>query len=77
MSVEGEVIGFFFLDAIKQIRQKFGDEKVAELGYEPEFGARPMRRVIQDKIESRIAQKILEQDLKRGDFIEIKAEELD
>ena len=52
-------------------------EKVAKLGYKPEFGARPMRRVIQDKIESKIAKKILEEDLKRGDFIEIKAEEMD
>lgn len=51
-------------------------EKIAELGYKPEFGARPMKRVIQDKIESQIAKRILEQDLKRGDFIEIKAEAL-
>jgi len=51
-------------------------EKVAKLGYKPEFGARPMRRVIQDKIESRIAKEILEKSLKRGDFIEIKAEEI-
>lgn len=51
-------------------------EKVAKLGYQPEFGARPMKRVIQDKIESQIAKRILEQDLKRGDFIEIKAKEL-
>lgn len=51
-------------------------EKVARLGYKPEFGARPMRRVVQDKIESQIAKKILEQDLKRGDFIEIKANEI-
>jgi len=52
-------------------------DKVVELGYKPEFGARPMRRVIQDKIESNIAKKILEKDLKRGDFIEIKVEDMD
>ena len=52
-------------------------EKVAELGYKPEFGARPMKRVIQDKIESQIAKRILELNLKRGDFIEIKAEEIE
>ena len=51
-------------------------DKVAKLGYQPEFGARPMRRVIQDQIESQIAKKILEQGLKRGDFIEIKPEEI-
>jgi len=51
-------------------------EKIVKLGYKPEFGARPMRRVIQDEIESRIAKMILEQNLKRGDFIEIKADEI-
>jgi ATP-dependent Clp protease ATP-binding subunit ClpC len=52
-------------------------DKVVELGYQPEFGARPMRRVIQDEIESRVAKKILQENLKRGDFIEIKAEEIE
>jgi len=51
-------------------------EKLVKLGYKPEFGARPMRRVIQDEVESRIAKKILEQSLKRGDFIEIHADEI-
>lgn len=51
-------------------------EKVAKLGYQPEFGARPMRRVIQDKIESKIAKEILEKNLKRGAFIEVKADEI-
>lgn len=51
-------------------------DKIAKLGYQPEFGARPMRRVIQDQIESQIAKKILEQGLKRGDFVEIKPEEI-
>lgn len=51
-------------------------EKIVELGYQPEFGARPMRRVIQDEIESKIARIILEKNLKRGDFVEIKAYEI-
>jgi len=52
-------------------------KKVAKLGYKPEFGARPMKRVIQDKIESVIAKRILESNFKRGDFIEIKSEEVE
>lgn len=52
-------------------------DKIVKLGYQPEFGARPMRRVIQDEIESRVAKKILEQNLRRGDLIEIKAEEIE
>ena len=52
-------------------------DKIVKLGYQPEFGARPMRRAIQDEIESRVAKKILQENLKRGDFIEIKAEEIE
>lgn len=51
-------------------------KKVAELGYHPEFGARPMNRVIQDRIENKIAKQILGGKLRRGDVVEIKAEEI-
>jgi ATP-dependent Clp protease ATP-binding subunit ClpC len=51
-------------------------EKIVKLGYKPEFGARPMRRVIQDEVESRVAKMILEQNLKRGDFVKIEASEI-
>jgi ATP-dependent Clp protease ATP-binding subunit ClpA len=51
-------------------------ERIAKLGYHPEFGARPMNRLIQDKIESKIAKKILAGELERGDVIEIGPEEL-
>ncbi|MDF2789715.1 MAG: Clp protease ClpX [Neobacillus sp.] len=36
-------------------------EKIAELGYHPAFGARPLRRVIQEHIEDKIADYILDQ----------------
>jgi ATP-dependent Clp protease ATP-binding subunit ClpE len=36
-------------------------EKLAELGYHPAFGARPLRRVIQEHLEDKIADFILEQ----------------
>jgi len=51
-------------------------KKVAELGYNPEFGARPMNRVIQNRIENEIAKKILSGQLRRGDTVELKAEEI-
>jgi len=38
-------------------------------GYNPEFGARPMRRVLQDNIEEKIAEKIIAGGLKLGDKI--------
>ncbi|MEC2056382.1 AAA family ATPase [Peribacillus psychrosaccharolyticus] len=41
-------------------------EKIAELGYHPEFGARPLRRIIQEQLEDGIADFIFEQpDVKR------------
>lgn len=44
-------------------------ELVAELGYQPEFGARPLRRVIQDKIESTIANRLLKDEIREGDKV--------
>jgi ATP-dependent Clp protease ATP-binding subunit ClpA len=51
-------------------------EKIVELGYNPEYGARPMRRVIQDKIEDLISKKILENSAGAGSIIEIRPEEI-
>jgi ATP-dependent Clp protease ATP-binding subunit ClpC len=47
-------------------------EKLVDLGYNPSFGARPMNRVIQDRIEDQIAQKILSGELKRGQEVELE-----
>jgi len=46
-------------------------EKIAELGYDPTFGARAMRRVVQDKVENVLAQALLSGELKRGEKIKI------
>ncbi len=51
-------------------------EKVAQLGYTPEFGARPMKRVIQDKIEDIISKRILSGQIQKGQTIEIRPEEI-
>jgi len=49
-------------------------EKIVVLSYKPEFGAREMRRVIQDKVENVIAQALLADKIKRGDKIEVRAD---
>jgi len=41
-------------------------EKIAKEGFDEEFGARPLRRYIQDTIEDAIAQKRLTNEIKRG-----------
>jgi len=40
---------------------------VAEAGFDPQFGARPMERMIRDKVESAIAKKILDGSIKKGE----------
>jgi ATP-dependent Clp protease ATP-binding subunit ClpC len=50
-------------------------EKIAELSYDPTFGARQMRRVIQDKVENVLARAILSGELKGGNKIEVEPEE--
>jgi ATP-dependent Clp protease ATP-binding subunit ClpC len=49
-------------------------EKIVELGYSPVFGAREMRRVIQDKVENILASALLSGKLKRGNRVEIDSE---
>lgn len=41
--------------------------KVAKEGYDPQFGARPLRRYVQDNVEDILAQKKLRDEIKRGD----------
>lgn len=45
--------------------------ELAKLGYDPQFGARPLRRVIQRHLENPISQKILSGEFVEGDTIGI------
>lgn len=46
-------------------------ERLASEGYEPQFGARPLKRVIQQRIENPIASRILAGEYAEGDTITI------
>ncbi|MGQ9692248.1 MAG: ATP-dependent chaperone ClpB [Thermaceae bacterium] len=46
---------------------------LAERGYDPVFGARPLRRVIQRELETPLAQKILAGEVKEGDQVSVDA----
>jgi len=48
-------------------------EALAERGFDPEFGARPMRRAIQDMVENKLAELILAKKLKRRDIVVLGA----
>ena len=47
--------------------------ELAELGYDPKFGARPLRRVIQDRVENVVADTLLQNKAGRRDTLVLKA----
>ncbi|MHC1782096.1 MAG: ATP-dependent Clp protease ATP-binding subunit [Anaerolineaceae bacterium] len=48
---------------------------LAELGYDPDMGARPLRRVIQQKVEDTLSDAVLAGEFTDGDVIEIGVNE--
>ncbi len=48
---------------------------ITELGYNPSYGARPLKRVIQKELESEIAKYILKGKYKEGNTIKIESKE--
>jgi ATP-dependent Clp protease ATP-binding subunit ClpB len=44
-------------------------EKLAEEGYDPVYGARPLKRVIQQRIQNPLALEILQGDIREGDTV--------
>jgi ATP-dependent Clp protease ATP-binding subunit ClpC len=44
-------------------------EKLANLGYDPEMGARPLRRIIQQKVEDPLSDALLSGEFEDGDTI--------
>ena len=61
----------------KDIKATFNENiftKIAKEGFDKDFGARPLRRFVQDNIEDAIAQKMLKDEIKRGDSILISTD---
>jgi ATP-dependent Clp protease ATP-binding subunit ClpB len=46
-------------------------DRIAELGYDPTYGARPLKRVIQKLVVNPLAEKILAGDFSGGDTVEV------
>lgn len=51
-------------------------QQIVHLGYDPEFGARPMRRIIQKTVENAIAVKILRGETQPGSVITLDVPDL-
>ena len=58
--------------AAQEMSIRFTDEAVrwlAEKGYQPEFGARPLARTIQRNVGNRLSRMVLDQQIGAGDRI--------
>nr|HPR18164.1 AAA family ATPase [Candidatus Cloacimonadota bacterium] len=61
----------------RNIELEFSDaalDKLTEMGFDPQFGARPLKRVIQKEIEDRLAIELLEGNVLPGQKIRIEVE---
>ncbi|MCL5970452.1 MAG: ATP-dependent Clp protease ATP-binding subunit [Patescibacteria group bacterium] len=80
-----EVVKLLLKEVSKKLSEKdiniaFNDrviEKIVKEGINAQFGARPLRRFIQDNIEDLISQKMLKDELKRGDRIIVSVNDSD
>jgi len=75
---------------VDKLRKRLGDRKMSlqlspsaldfltEVGYDPTFGARPLKRAIQRELETQIAKAILRGDFNDGDtiFVDVQNERL-
>ena len=57
-------IRLHFTDSIKKF--------IAESGYSEKYGARPIRRMIQERIEDPLSEKILAGEVKKGDKVQVR-----
>ena len=71
---------------IRELSQRLADRRISleltdaakallgELGYDPSFGARPLKRLIQQKVENPLANQILTAKIRDGDHVVIDAQ---
>lgn len=59
---------------ITVILEDSAKDYIVEKGYDEKFGARPLRRALQSKIEDRLAEEILDGKVKKGDTVTISYE---
>ena len=76
-----KIIDLLIIDLAERLKDKqlkleitpLAKDLIIENGYDPVYGARPLKRYLQSKIETMIARTILENDLQAGNTIEIGA----
>lgn len=48
-------------------------ERLAERGYDPVYGARPLKRMIQQEVQNPLAMKLLAGEFHEGDTVRVEA----
>ncbi|MGA9525336.1 MAG: ATP-dependent Clp protease ATP-binding subunit [Myxococcaceae bacterium] len=61
--LRGQAVSLELTDAAKDV--------LAERGYDPKYGARPLRRVIQRQIENAISERLLRGEIREGDTLRV------
>ena len=77
-----QVIGLLLKEIVEEFSKRdislnFDEKiitKIAKEGFDEQFGARPLRRFIQDNIEDVLAKKMLKDEIKRGDKVNISVD---
>ena len=65
--VEGRVLDHGLVMQVTDAVRDF----LAERGFDPKMGARPLRRLIQDEIEDQLSEKLLRGEFGAGDTVEL------
>jgi len=79
----GRIVDIMLVDVLKRLGEKGMEVKIsepareliAEKGFNPMYGARPLRRSIQSLLEDPLAEKILEGNIKGSKKIDVEREE--
>ncbi|MQY77436.1 MAG: hypothetical protein GH155_07410, partial [Spirochaeta sp.] len=68
---------------LQQLEQRLAEQKIkiaiskeareylGEIGYDPLFGARPLKRTLQNLLQNPLAKKIIAGEIKEGDKVEV------
>jgi ATP-dependent Clp protease ATP-binding subunit ClpB len=51
-------------------------DMIADLGYDPQFGARPLKRVIQKELVNGLSKLVLSGELSDGDLVKVSTDKI-
>jgi len=79
----GEIVGLQIDNLIRRVAEREIEVELTDdaktllgnLGYDPSYGARPLKRVIQKRLIDKLALKILEGEFTEGDRVTVGAED--